>query len=177
MASYLQLKASDSVSYIHEALSRYPDIQILSTSEVAGHIGDHHMVLDSGITEDQLRKAVQLAVDHHDNMLDAFWDNFHPLLPLLMITGMQGYQVIVGKATVRDAIEIGLARGSRSIVMALTAGTVKCIGGGWVAIPVAWAAGAWFTRMQSIDGLVDQLNRSAHQLSCQARYYKTQFQH
>lgn len=176
ISSYLQLKASDSVGYIQEALSRYPDIQIIATSEVAGQVDDNHMVLDSGITEDQLHEAVQLAVDHHDNVLAAFWDNFHPLLPLLIITGMQGYQVMVGKATVRGAIEIGLARGSRSMVMALTAGTVKWLGGGWAAIPLAWAAGAWFTRMQSIDGLVDQLNRSARQLSCQARYYQTQFQ-
>ena len=35
LASYLQLKASDSVSYIHEALSRCPDIPILSTGEVS----------------------------------------------------------------------------------------------------------------------------------------------
>ena len=35
IAEYLQLKATDSVSYIKETLERYPDFQILATSEVA----------------------------------------------------------------------------------------------------------------------------------------------
>ena len=69
------------------------------------------MVLDSGITEDQLRKAVQLAVDHHDNMLDAFWDNFHPLLPLLMIYWHAGLSGDSRQGDRQNAIEIGLARG------------------------------------------------------------------
>lgn len=49
-AEYLQLKATDSVGYVRDALERYPDFQILATHDVA-HSG---LVLDSGLSNEEL---------------------------------------------------------------------------------------------------------------------------
>jgi DNA-binding NarL/FixJ family response regulator len=53
----LQLKATDSVSYINDTLEKHPDIQIVVTSEVADRI-DSSMVINSGIEDAALEEAV-----------------------------------------------------------------------------------------------------------------------
>lgn len=53
----VQLKATDSTSYINETLAEYPDIPIIATSEVANNI-DNAMVIDSGISNEALTQTV-----------------------------------------------------------------------------------------------------------------------
>lgn len=168
---YLQLKATDSVSYIHHALERYPDIKILASSEVATSLDGHHMVLDAGIREDQLHAAVETAAGGQSGFLDGFWEHFHPVLPLLLIAGMQGYQVAVGKRSVQDAVEISRARTQRALAMAGTGALVKAIGGGLLAIPAACLVGLWVTENQTIDELISQLKRQNRKLSLQTHRY------
>jgi hypothetical protein len=57
IAAEMQLKATDSVSYINETLAEYPDIPIIATSEVANRI-DNVMVIDSGIDNEALTQVV-----------------------------------------------------------------------------------------------------------------------
>ncbi|SBO12907.1 hypothetical protein VME0621_05078 [Vibrio mediterranei] len=57
IAAEVQLKATDSVSYINETLAEHPDVPIIVTSEVANSI-DSVMVIDSGIGNDTLTQAV-----------------------------------------------------------------------------------------------------------------------
>lgn len=53
----LQLKATDSVSYINSTLSEHPDIDIVVTSEVAG-LMDSESIIDSGISNSALEESV-----------------------------------------------------------------------------------------------------------------------
>jgi len=53
----LQLKATDSVSYINDTLEKHPDVEIVATSEVADRI-DSSMVINSGIEDAALEEAV-----------------------------------------------------------------------------------------------------------------------
>lgn len=57
IAAEVQLKATDSVSYINETLADNPDIPIIVTSEVADSLGSS-MVIDSGIDNAALGEAV-----------------------------------------------------------------------------------------------------------------------
>ncbi|GGB67606.1 hypothetical protein [Shewanella inventionis] len=57
IAAEVQLKATDSVSYINETLAENPDIPIIVTSEVANSF-DSTMVIDSGIDNVALDDAV-----------------------------------------------------------------------------------------------------------------------
>ncbi|WP_418642382.1 hypothetical protein ACNUDM_20855 [Vibrio chaetopteri] len=61
IAAEVQLKATDSVSYINETLAEHPDIPIIVTSEVADSL-DSSMVLDSGIDNAALDEAVTEAL-------------------------------------------------------------------------------------------------------------------
>jgi len=60
----LQAKATESVQYVHEALERYPGIDVVTTSEVHAQLvamGLAESVKDSGITEASLQAAVEQA--------------------------------------------------------------------------------------------------------------------
>ena len=140
-ADYLQLKATDSAGYIKEALHRYPDIEILATHEVA-HSG---LVLDSGITEDDLRDHVSSAIDvMDDSVTDRFLDYFSPLFPLVAIATWEGYKVSVGQQSL-DQFKLAIARRGQRIFAAKLAGAaVYAVGGGLLAIPAAFAGGLLF---------------------------------
>ncbi|MDM0108670.1 hypothetical protein QTH97_27235 [Variovorax sp. J22R24] len=143
VVEYLQLKATDSVSYIRSALERYPDIEILATGEV----GDSGLVLDSGITDHNLREHVELGLDAVDgSLVDSFLDHFHPLLPLAAIALYEGHRLSVGRQSM-DAFKLALARRSQRIVVTQTVGAaVYALGGGLLSFPVAVAGGLVFDR-------------------------------
>lgn len=143
VVEYLQLKATDSVSYIRSALERYPDFQILATGEVA----DSGLVLDSGITDQELRTQVYMGVDAVDvSLSESFLDHFHPLLPLAAMALYEGRQLWVGQQSI-DGFKLALARRSQRIVVTQTIGAaVYALDGGLLSFPAAIAGGLVFDR-------------------------------
>lgn len=150
-ADYLQLKATDSAGYIKEALHRYPDIKILATHEVA-HTG---LVLDSAISEDDLRDQVSSAIDvMDDSVTDQFLDYFSPLFPLVAIATWEGYKVSVGQQSL-DQFKLAIARRGQRIVAANLAGAaVYAVGGGLLAIPAAFAGGLLFDHFWNQEAIL-----------------------
>lgn len=140
---YLQLKATDSVAYIRSALERYPDIQILATGEVA----DSGLVLDSGITDQELRAHVELGVDAVDvSLSENFLDHFHPLLPLAAMAMYEGRRLWVGQQSM-DGFKLALARRSQRMVVTQVIGAaVYAMDGGLLSFPAAVAGGLVFDR-------------------------------
>lgn len=143
VVEYLQLKATDSVSYIRSALERYPDIQILATDEVA----DSGLVLDSGVTDEELRAHVGMGVHAVDvSLTETFLDHFHPLLPLAAMALYEGRRLWIGRQSM-DAFKLTLARRSQRIVVTQTIGAaVYAMDGGLFSVPVAIAGGLVFDR-------------------------------
>lgn len=138
---YLQLKATESVGYVQSALERYPDIQILATGEVA----HGSLVLDSGISDQDLRAHVVDAVDAVDGSLtESFLDHFHPLLPLAAMAIYEGRQLAVGGQSM-DEFKLALARRSQRMVTTQAIGAaVYVLGGGYLSLPIAFAGGLVF---------------------------------
>ena len=58
----LQLKATESISYINSTLEEHPNIEIVATTEVAAEM-DNDMVIDSGISESALENTVLESLD------------------------------------------------------------------------------------------------------------------
>jgi hypothetical protein len=143
VVEYLQLKATDSVSYIRSALERYPDIQILATNDVA----DSGLVLDSGITDEDLRAQIEMGIDAVEGSLaETFLDHFHPLLPLAAMALYEGHRLWIGRQSM-DAFKLALARRSQRIVVTQTIGAaVYAMDGGLLSIPAAVAGGLVFDR-------------------------------
>lgn len=138
---YLQLKVTDSVGYIKTALDRYPDIQILATGEVS----DSGLVLDSGITDAELREHVGAAIDTVDvSLSESFLYHFHPLLPLVAMVMYEGHRLSVGSRSI-DEFKLALARRSQRVVATQAIGAaVYALGGGLLSIPAAILGGLVF---------------------------------
>jgi len=143
VVEYLQLKATDSVGYIHSALERYPDIQILATSDVASS----GLAFDSGISDQDLRAHVGSGVDALDTSLsESFLDHFHPLLPLAAMALYEGHRLWLGRQSM-DSFKLALARRSQRIVVTQTIGAaVYALDGGLLSVPAAIAGGLIFDR-------------------------------
>lgn len=65
IAELLQAKATESAAYVREALARYPDVDVTTTTEVHARLvalGGTDRVADSGISEAALQQKVEAAV-------------------------------------------------------------------------------------------------------------------
>jgi len=58
VAKEVQLKATDSISYINEHLNKNPGIDVIATEEVAGAMNNEH-VTSSGFENEELRQVVE----------------------------------------------------------------------------------------------------------------------
>jgi hypothetical protein len=73
VADLLQMKATDSVSYVQEALQKYPDIDVVTTDEVYSQLvmnGAVDQVADSGIANADLTHTVMDAADNATMHID-----------------------------------------------------------------------------------------------------------
>jgi hypothetical protein len=73
VANLLQAKATDSVSYVQEALERYPAIDVVTTDEVYSHLvmtGVSESLSNSGISNIELTEKLESAVLNTDIDMD-----------------------------------------------------------------------------------------------------------
>ena len=54
VAEAIQLKATESIAYVKEALEKYPDIRVATTSEVDDSVGQ---ILSTDISDEQLERV------------------------------------------------------------------------------------------------------------------------
>lgn len=88
VAEEIQLKATDSVSYVKAALERYPVINVVTTEEVYNNLAMQELtdnLVNSGISNEELEQVVYEALEN--NSLDMDWSL--PVIPMLLI----GYSV------------------------------------------------------------------------------------
>jgi hypothetical protein len=173
-SEFLQLKATESVGYIRNTLERYPDISILTTEEVAAGLDSNHMVINSKLSESDLEHAINSTASGLDHgFIDGFWDNFHPLIPLLTIVATQGYQVVMDKQKVQSAVEVAKARAARGMVASGIGAVAKTLSGSWAISAVAAVVGGMtFDRWQNIDDLLDTFKTRNQLLTARSDYYQ-----
>jgi hypothetical protein len=74
VSELLQAKATESAQYVQEALQRYPDIDVTTTTEVHAQLtalGVAENVHNGGISEAALQAKVEAAAAHSDAVFDA----------------------------------------------------------------------------------------------------------
>lgn len=112
IAELLQLKATNSLSYINSAFEKYPEIDIMSTSEIAD-LNDN--LISSDISIEDLNTAIEtpmqpLFEDFGDNVLNTFL----PGLPFLVICLSEGRHVFMNKQTASQAYSNASERAVKS---------------------------------------------------------------
>lgn len=97
----VQLKATESVSYVHEALERYPDIPIVTTDDVTHGFTHAEDVSSAGMSVNDLQDQLPVG-DATNSVLDGA---SHFALPASVVLLTEGYAIFSGKKTVEQAVE------------------------------------------------------------------------
>ncbi len=134
----LQLKATESLSYVKEALEKYPNIEILTTEEISDELSKK--VLTSDISENSLEELIISPMeDLLDSSLENLLESVLPGLPFILIAVGEGRHIITGRKSLELAaqnirersVKTGIAMGVGALAFILT-------GTGFVAIPVSF---------------------------------------
>lgn len=149
--SEIQLKATDSLFYVKKALERYPDIDVLTTSEISDQLIDE-MVISSDISnagiEDELSAAVDSVVE---SPLEDIFEGVFQGLPVILIAGTEGAMWLAGRQTVEQAF----ARSKNRLVKtgaAMSVGALVAIAGGGVfSLPATFATRMGISRYESFS--------------------------
>ena len=169
----VQLKATESMSYVKDALERYPDIRVAVPAELDSTSGS---IIGTSIPHAQLENAAQGYVGVVSRGLIAvamesatgFLLKAIPLTSLVVITTTEGYRVLVGRATLREAMSTGGRRLRRATVYHLIGKALAAAGLGPAAIPVTTALGVAETRVVGQVKLTDGLESRAGELNALA---------
>lgn len=139
VAGELQLKATESLSYVKEALERYPEIQVLTTDEVMAPEELADRILSSGLSNESLEKTVAEPVAPLlDSPLEDLVEGILPGLPLLMIAVGETKKVMAGRKSVQVALGDGIERVVKT-GLAMGAGKVVImLGGGFYSLPATF---------------------------------------
>ena len=142
---FLQLKATESMSYINEALEKYPDIDILATSEIASISED---LQNSDISLDELNEPLLEVLDGGSDVLDMIV----PGLPFLIIAATEGRKVFVKKTDWDHAIESLASRGVKT-GLAMAAGWLAFdfTGIGWLSLMASFGLRRFFDYVERDD--------------------------
>jgi hypothetical protein len=130
----LQAKATESVSYVKEALEKYPDIEIVTTEEVATRWAED--IIDSERSDEELEKEIMAPMkDLLDSGLEDFAELISPWLPVVVIAVTEGKQVMIGKQTLQVALNNSLDRAIKSGASIGVGGLLAMLGAGMLSLP------------------------------------------
>lgn len=147
VAEELQLKATESLSYVKQALERYPDIQVMTTEEVFNHSEElSSQLLNSGISEQELQEKLEQPLSTlFDTTADNILETILPGLPFVIIAVSEGRNVMLGRKSFEVAMADSIDRAIKAGVSMSVGALVYFLDGGLLSIPASV-----FTRL-SID--------------------------
>lgn len=149
----LQLKATDSVSYIREALDRYEDTPILATSEVAQILDGHPSVASADISNSDLTDQVSAplagaATDHSDVVLAG-------MTPFTVIVATEAWKVLTARTSIQQAMSSGSARAAKSAIAAGFGAVATLVGGPILGVGVAVLTRLWMESQGPASALTE----------------------
>jgi len=161
VAQELQLKATESLSYVKEALERYPDIQILATDEVLENGADTlGRVFPTGVSESELHEAIRAPMEALlDSPLEELIETILPGLPFVLIAVGEGRHVLMGRKSFEVAFADALYRSVKTVAAFGAGALVLWLDGGILSIPAAFLTRASFDRytiMQQTEQILDR---------------------
>ena len=174
----LQAKATESLDYVKEALERYPDIDVVSTSEVYAQmmaLGLAESVRDGGLTEAALEAKVMSAADLASGSVDAT-----DLLPSAVGLAIIGLSVFMDKSLTGEqrAAEFGGRSGRVGVASVAAKGVMIATQTWWLGLVVGVGTGWLATKgrgkreqleaLKEVVGIVKKRERRIKRLGTQS---------
>ena len=115
VAESIQLKATERLSYVKDALDKYPGIRVATPGEIDGATDD---MLSTGMSLDAIESETREQLDElSDTTFDNIVDNASeialdtvPFLAILVTGVFEGRNVLAGRSTVRESFQRGARR-------------------------------------------------------------------
>lgn len=174
IAQELQLKATESLSYVKEALERYPDIDVLTTDEV-GDAAEN--IFSSGFSDEALEKTIRAPMEGLlDGPVEELLETVLPGLPFALIAVGEGRQVLMGRKTFDIAMKDGLSRAVKSGAAIGAGALVAFLDGGLLSIPASFLTRLGIDRYQMMGQsilVMDRRIEDIHSLKSRSLYAKT----
>jgi len=142
----IQLKASQDLSYIKQALERFPDIRVATPVEIDGAAEE---LLQTNISLQELTDTTteQLTELAEDSVTDALQKTAEwvfdavPIFPAVLIAITEGRVVVLGRSSLDDALRRGASRLKTAAVFSTLGVTLAALGaGGVITVPTTIAS-------------------------------------
>ena len=166
IAQELQLKATESLSYVKEALERYPDIDVLTTDEVLNTGGDAAQnIFSSGFSDEALEETIRAPMeDLLDGPMEELLETVLPGLPFALIAVGEGRKVLMGRKTFDIAMKDGLSRAVKSGAAIGAGALVALLDGGLLSIPTSFLTRMGIDRYQIMGRSILNVDRRIESL-------------
>ncbi len=166
----IQLKATESMSYVKEALRKYPNIRVAVPEEVDS---SSENIIGTSISHDELKQTTEqqldeLSDDTIDNAVDVaaeFAIDIIPVTSALFIGITEGRRCLMGHATLRETMRSGGKRLTRASVYNVIGAGLTATGLGVAAIPVVMGLRVAETRLTGQVNLADGLTARTSELN------------
>ena len=139
----IQLKATESLGYVKEALEKYPDIPVMVPQELSDAAAIHDNIVSADISDELLEDVgkEQLGELSEDAITDIveqsaeFAFDAIPAVSAVVIGLSEGRQVLLGRSTVEESLRRGTVRLGRSSVYSVIGAGLMAADAGVISIP------------------------------------------
>ncbi len=143
VAEAIQLKASESFSYIKEALDKHPDIRVIAPQELEERAESIDQLTTSNITDESIEDAVgtQLSELSEDAVSDILHQSAEvafdaiPGISAAIIGVTEAGQVLMGRSTVEESLKRGGTRLARSSIYTVIGAGLSAADAGIISVP------------------------------------------
>ena len=143
----LQLKATESMSYVKTALDENPDIRVVVPSELEDEGADSAQLISTDISNASLENEVgdqlgELSESGLENALDEAGELAFDSIPgisLLIIGATEGRKVLTGRATVEEAVRSGRGRMGKALAFSIIAAAISATPAAPISVPTTVA--------------------------------------
>ena len=144
IAEQLQLKASDSLSYIKRALVAHPGIRIAVPSEVDATADN---LLGTDISHGSIKKRVDAQVNEAgegpiENALDQAAEVAFDSIPIVsagFVVAIEGRRVLMGRQSIEEAMQRAARRIGKATLLNTLGATLVASGAGVISVPTSVA--------------------------------------
>ncbi len=166
VAQELQLKATQSLAYVKEALERYPDIDVLTTDEVLNAGGEAVQgIFPSGFSDSAIEDTIQAPMEAlFDSPLEELVDTILPGLPFVLIAVGEGRKVLLSRKSFDLAMQDGLYRAAKTGAAIGVGGLVVLLDGGILSLPASFLTRVGIDRYHFSMRLITDLERRTGEL-------------
>ena len=168
----LQLKATESISYVKSAIEKYPDISVVTTNEIPSDFSEK--IFSSDISENEIEGMLKSPVENlFDSDLGNIMESVLPGLPFVLIAGREGRYYMMGKKSfdtsladgIKNTVKFGVSWGVGALAFLIT-------DLGLISIPTAIITRVGIDKFEKQNEILDLIHKSGEDLQNTVNVFK-----